>query len=51
METDLTLVTDDGVIINVQVVNPLEVKSTMSSYTTYTIVGEDKEGRFIKSFR
>lgn len=38
-------VADDGVPIAVQVINPQEVKSTISSYTTYNVTGEDKEGR------
>lgn len=38
---------DDGIVITVQVTNPQEVKSTIGSYTTYDIVGEDKEGKLI----
>lgn len=30
--------------IVVNVTNPQEVKTTMSSYTTYTVRGEDKQG-------
>ena len=37
-------IVDDGVSIVVQVVEPQEVKSTITSYTTYKVIGEDKEG-------
>jgi hypothetical protein len=45
MDSDLTLVTEDNFDINVVVINPQEVKSTITSYITYTVAGEDKEGK------